>query len=284
MRLSKLENYNASGEQVVCAGFVYFSCAESRSTYILESGKISSQKVISLSSIDSGGEGLSELSDLLQSVGQDELIVVDISCIPRAIMAEILYRISISKKIEINIIFLYAVAGFTEPKKLTTANEAIEPVHQRFSGWSTPETKPTSLVLGLGYEPHKAAGASEYFEPSDQWVFVPSSPVKEFGVKVKENNSSILTDTRRDRLIEYDVTDPEMTFGQLEMVISILLRQSNPILLPFGPKIFFFLCLVHCFGHPELGVWGFSTKTEAISPEVSASDVLVGVLCQFAME
>lgn len=301
MKLQKLENYYISNdEEISCDLLIIYDCQEPRSSNILKKISFSETKLFIIKDTEASQNTLrsstkleykildsTSYSDAIKSelsrVSKPYKIILDISCLPRAVMAEILSIISnIESGHKIEVITLYSLAEFTPPNASSFANESIEPVHKDFAGWSTPETKPTSLILGLGYEPNKAEGASEYFEPCDQWVFIPSSPIPEFLGQVNKNNENLIRKTDEDRKIEYNVTDPEITYGQIELVISSLIRTSNPVLLPFGPKIFFFLCLVQCLTHPELGVWRVTGVEDRISHDVYASAHIIGVRCVFS--
>ena len=301
MKLQKLENYYLSNELVEQFDLVVvYSCLESRSANILNklkdnegkffviadqsncSGSFANIDCENLQVFDAKG-CLQAMQAILVNLDNPYKIAVDISCLPHAAMADILHLISTTESsFQIEVVVLYSLAQFTLPGSLVYANESIEPVHQYFAGWSSPETKPTSLVLGLGYEPNKAEGASEYFEPSDQWVFIPSSPIPAFLNEVHNNNSNLIKKTPQDRTIEYNVADPEVTYGQLALVISSLAKKSNPVLLPFGPKIFFFLCLVQCLAHPEVGVWRVTGVEDRGSQDIVSSEHVIGVRCVFS--
>ncbi|MEB3901160.1 hypothetical protein ODI84_13400 [Pseudomonas putida] len=289
MAVEVLENFQLTvGVVVQCDAFIYFSSSESRSRHFASEYSIErkTEFVLLLSDADDTTQILSEIEKFrayLDSQCQDVRVVLDISCMPREIMAEMLAIIHAVKKIEIELVAVYSLAKFSSPSEEIIINEEIEPVHKRFAGWSSPDTKPTSLILGLGYEPDRAEGASEFFEPSDQWVFVPKSPVLEFFEVVASNNKDLLSEVGKRHVIEYNVLDPSLTFAQLEMVIGLLVEKTNPILLPFGPKIFFFLCLVQCLHHPQLGVWHFSNKNNLKAlQDIYPSGEVVGVRCVFS--
>jgi hypothetical protein len=211
-------------------------------------------------------------------------IALDISCMPRQFMAEVvLHILSLQDFVKFEINFCYSLANFTPPLTAVVPNEAIEPVHSSFSGWPSKQSLPTSLITGLGYEPEKAEGASEYLDPSEQWGFIPISPVEEFLPELEKNNSSLIMRlSGENRVIKYEIDQPSRTFGQLEIVISDLLTRSNPILLPFGPKIFFVLCLIQSFRHPEIGVWHVTGETHEAPVDRCASGVEIGFQVTFA--
>lgn len=284
MAVKVLENYELRpGVIVKCDAFVSFHSAEQRSGYIADNYSVEFSRRFVLSSsrlegIDCELSAIEEFKSYLSGFNDSLTLVLDISCMPREYMAEILALISAIKVKEIELITLYALATFSPPSNESVINEAIEPVHQRFAGWSTPDSRPTSLILGLGYEPDRAEGASEFFEPSDQWVFVPRSPVTEFFDEVYLNNKALLLEVGNRHVIEYDVLDPSLTFAQLEMVVGLLLDKTNPVLLPFGPKIFFFLCLIQCLQHPKIGVWHFSNRSVVgAAHDIGASGEVAGM-------
>lgn len=300
MNLKKLENFTVNFESALkCDLLVTYDCHESRSSNVRKTVAIDADRTFTIigktselfSTLDDQNPDYYRSMDLFLAAFTSQLesseglykVVIDISCIPRKVMAEFLACLVDKTTFEeIELIVLYSLAEFTPPSENELANLSIEPVHKFFAGWSTPETKPTSLILGLGYEPDKAEGASEYFEPSDQWVFIPRSPVPEFLGQVNKNNLNLIQETDENHLIEYNVADPEMTYGQLELVISSLIRTSNPVLLPFGPKIFFFLCLVQCLTHPELGVWQVTSNEDPSQLEIKASGYTIGIRCLFS--
>lgn len=301
MKLDKLENFefsSAAKDAIECDLLVVYLCEESRSSYIRDTNKVKPNRIwlIRDASVDPDQKCIdesatstslvanvkSDISKIITLLPIEAKVVLDISCMPRVVMADILYELTMVRDFgKIEFIILYSLARFTLPVANEDANESIEPVHPGYAGWSAPETKPTSLILGLGYELHKAEGASEYFEPKDQWVFVPHSPIKEFLVQVQKNNINLLEKMDSGRLISYNVDDPELTYGQLELVVGSLLKTSNPVLLPFGPKIFFFLCLVQCVSHPELGVWLVTGSDRDSIGTIDASGIVIGVRCIF---
>lgn len=213
----------------------------------------------------------------------DVSILIDISCMARNVMSNVLSAVlSVFSKTSVRLRVRYTIASYSVPPVDISANEGIEAVHSDFSGWSYADSKPTSLVLGLGYEPFKAEGASEFFEPYDQWVFVPESPVVEYLPKVVENNQELISRSdAENKTIYYKVDDPEMTFGQLEQVVSLLSQSTNPVLMPFGPKILFFLCLIQSLCHPEVGVWHITGSHPEEVGDSSASDYSCGFECVF---
>jgi hypothetical protein len=184
-------------------------------------------------------------------------IVVDVSCMSRPILAEVFRNLFIqASRRELVVTVMYPFAAFTPPPDDIPANEDIRPVHETFAGWPGTSGTSTALIVGLGYERQKAEGACEYFDPTETWVFVPCSPISEYDVAVLDNNKELMARAgRKERKVEYRVDKPERTFGQLVSTISSVRSRSTPLLLPFGPKLFFVISLFASFLYPEIGVW-----------------------------
>ena len=184
-------------------------------------------------------------------------IALDISCMSRPTMAsafQAILKASGRKKIRLDV--LYVLAEYTPPPARLPPNEDIRPVNDWFAGWPTNVTASTSLVVGLGYERDKASGACEYFDASETWVFVPQSPIGDYQTTVEANNEVLLGRARRrDLSANYRVERPTETFGLLASTVSRIVPKMNPVLLPFGPKIFFALSLLVASVYREAGVW-----------------------------
>lgn len=184
-------------------------------------------------------------------------IVVDISSMSRRLMAdlfEVIFDVGSAQDLSVGVI--YSLAKFAPPSAVLPANGDICPVSQRFTGWSSNTELPTSLVVGLGYEQSKAEGACEFFDPNEVWVFSPRSPITEYDLEVDRNNEHLIE--RADSQLNcarYPVDDPARTFGHLLRTSLSLMSRSNPVLLPFGPKIFFVVCLFVAMLIDEVGVW-----------------------------
>jgi len=158
---------------------------------------------------------------------------------------------------------LYVLAEYTPPPTQLPPNEDIRPINDWFAGWPTNATASTSLVVGLGYERDKASGACEYFDASETWVFVPQSAIEDYQAAVEGNNEVLLARARRrDLSATYRVERPTETFGLLASTISRIVPEMNPVLLPFGPKIFFALSLLVASVYREAGVWHVTGDSE----------------------
>lgn len=191
-------------------------------------------------------------------------IAIDISCMSRPTMAAVFQAIlEAGDRRTIRLDVLYVLAEYTPPPTQLPPNEDIRPISDWFAGWPTNATASTSLVVGLGYERDKASGACEYFDASETWVFVPQSSIEDYQTTVEGNNDVLLARARRrDLSTIYRVERPTETFGLLAGTVARIVPKMNPVLLPFGPKIFFAISLLVASVYREVGVWHVTGDSE----------------------
>jgi hypothetical protein len=211
-------------------------------------------------------------------------VLIDVSCMSRPAMAQVFAAISDSAKPKgLSVTVTYSIAEYTSPPTHLPPNEDISPVSEAFAGWPSYPGAVTTLILGVGYEQDKAQGALEYFDPSDYWLFVPRSPIHEYDLAVLQNNENLVASAQRQqRLYDYSVMDPSHTFGVLASVVSGMIGRANPVILPFGPKIFFALSLLVASIYKELGVWHVTGELMASAPDYCASAHSVAFQVEFA--
>jgi hypothetical protein len=204
---------------------------------------------------DFNNEGIrdQELYELLSRITDKSPLAIDISCMSRRLMASLvscIYRLAESKVFKLRI--AYSIAKFKKPSDHMD-NSAIGSVHSMFNGLTVNPFWPRSGIVGLGYEIGKALGAMEYLQLNAEYLWLPISPDEQYSMAVSKHNSELLSE--KARRIEYDVCDPHSTLLDILSLINDLKKKNSPVLLPFGPKIFFFLCLLTSMEHPEAAIW-----------------------------
>lgn len=193
--------------------------------------------------------------------GEKLRIAVDISSFNRTRLATIIECACEGRENlrSICLHFYYSLAAFSAPSEYHKCrNTHVGPVTPAFAGWSDDPMLPPYAVLGLGYEHGKALGAIDHLEVSNALAFIPVSPVPEYLTEVVKANSSLLSAVGMSHSVKYRVHEPTRTFEMLESAVNGLKTEFNPVLLPFGPKIFFVISLLVAKLHPQCSVWRVS--------------------------
>lgn len=187
-------------------------------------------------------------------------VLIDVSSQTRSWIGQLLSACSafaIGRTVEIDIIYVLAKYSASDRDELPMRH--IGPVSAAFAGWSLDPGRPPAAVVGLGYEKGRALGAVEYLQADESWIFIPKSPISEYLRDVRNANDVLLENTPPRRIAEYDVLDPFETFVAVESLVYGLERNSRPILLPFGPKIFSIVSMLVAMKHETASVWRISS-------------------------
>lgn len=187
-------------------------------------------------------------------------LIVDVSSMSRPMIAQIVIGLArMPGDRPLNVRFTYAPAIFTRPHADVAPVTVSEPVIPEFAGWSSSPERPVSAIVGLGYEYHQALGALEFLEPATAWAFVPFGEDKRYDYAVKNANRDIRNFLNAQQISLYRVDRPFEYFLMLECLVYGLLRDSRPILIPFGPKIFALVSMLIAKIHaPNVTVWRVS--------------------------
>jgi len=186
---------------------------------------------------------------------------VDISCFNRFRLGHIVDALRLLPNQEIVVAFRYSIAEFTPPIEDAAPTVTVEPVIPQFSGWTTRPDKPPAAIVGLGYEPNKAIGIIDHLEINNAtWAYYPLGPIPEYYQRVLNANHSLLNIIQADgRCQPYDVSEPAQLFHEMNSLVDTLKPHFNPILIPFGPKVFALVALLVATLHDDVGVWRVSS-------------------------
>lgn len=210
-------------------------------------------------------------------------VCADISSMSRLRIAGLVAAIADLQNVsQVDISFVYSNAKFTQPAKDSAQIEAAGPVLPRFAGWSVEPDKPSSVVLGLGYEYDKAIGALDYIEPAEVWAFYPVSSDERYDIEMLNANRILWPHLQSDHRISYPMARPVDCFFSLESLVYGLVKHSRPVLVPFGPKIFTLNCLlVACAHFPNVAVWRVSSGSNEQPVNREADGTILGVNAVF---
>ncbi|TAM27070.1 MAG: hypothetical protein EPN68_06485 [Rhodanobacter sp.] len=191
---------------------------------------------------------------------------IDVSAIHRTWLAELLYRLHvlIERDVMIRVTLGYRLAKYTKPSTHDAPpNRSVSPVHFELAGWPRSPGMPVHVLVGLGYERGKALGAVEYIQPAQWRLFVPVSPEEKFMAQVQLQNKELLDGTRDGEIFVYNVLDPAGQYVMLHSMLKGMVADTKPVLLPFGPKIFFAISVILGLQFPEVSVWHVSGEEQA---------------------
>lgn len=183
-------------------------------------------------------------------------ILIDLSCLARQHIGALFSAVKhLAKAGPVDLQIAYSLARFVKPPlHWSTTIRRIAPVNNDFAGWTAAPDMPIELVIALGYEKGKAIGAAEYLEPSDTWLFVPTSPEGKYLREVQIQNKELLQE-RQTKQLEYEVLSPVDAYHSLLSLVRGMRNVARPVLLPFGPKVFFGLSLLVAMVIEEAAVW-----------------------------
>lgn len=221
----------------------------------------------------------SVLQNVLDTTEGAIRVRVDISSFTRPRLASIVSSFSeAASGRTITAEFAYTLAAFSPPPKELFPNIHVGPVLPDFAGWWTEPERPIVAIVGVGYEENKALGAVEHVQASQIWLFLPASPVKEYSPELQRANATLFDIIDKKYQYLYHVSQPFDSFARLESLTSGLLRNTNPIIFPFGPKIFALNALLVASIHPEVAVWRVSGAEELINRTSSGMHFGLGVV------
>jgi hypothetical protein len=209
-------------------------------------------------------------------------VIVDISSISRfrlASLLEILSSETTTRSISVD--FVYALAAYTSPVYHTVPNSHVGPVTPAFAGWWTEPDQAISAIVGLGYEEDRALGAVEFLQAAEVWAFIPVSVVHEYSPALLAANEVLLQAVPSERQVHYKVNDPADCYKTIQSLVHGLSLSRNPILLPFGPKLFALCCLLVGTLSPTVPVWRVSAQEQEPAVDRIAEGPVYGLRVLF---
>jgi len=190
-------------------------------------------------------------------------ILIDITVMSRHRLATTLCKCFEHLKKDSTVSIVYSLSNFIPPPDTVTPVRKVCEINNTLRGSLGDLGRPTSLVIGLGYEKGKALGISHYLDSWRDYLLVPTSPIKEFEDHVLANNHDLIVQTPKERVLSYYVDNPYRTYLDLRSLTLSLKGSSRPILVPLGPKILAAICvLIGLEFTPEIAVWRVSSEYE----------------------
>jgi len=171
--------------------------------------------------------------------GAKPSMAIDISSMPRSVMAAVVEWIIQKTDVDVDIDFLYCPADFAMSAAAASRVEQLTagPIDDYFSGAIRPPTLPIALIMGLGLERYRGLGMVELLEPSRTWAFVAQGEDSRFAQVAMQVHDQLLN-ARNSKVVTYDVYSLASTYQALESLCFGLGPRHRIVLAPSGPKIF----------------------------------------------
>lgn len=214
--------------------------------------------------LSSGSDGSAVRHEILRAVYECRSsvmhILVDFTSMTRVWYGTVLSALreyAENSPARVIITFAYSPSQYAEPQD-PGPNLHMGPV-SGFSTLSLPNRK-TALILGLGYEPERALGLTEYVEAAEVYAFVASPALDErFLNAVLANNDQLIKDLGPEHVLTHPFGDLQATAARLaSLVRGLSALDYRVILAPLGPKPFALICFLLATRYPELDVWRVS--------------------------
>ncbi|PZO46790.1 MAG: hypothetical protein DCF16_18565 [Alphaproteobacteria bacterium] len=196
------------------------------------------------------------VAERAQEVGARLSLAVDVSSFTGSHIAYIMEAVGKSLTWLREVSFMYVLSEYV-PAPLKVAPVTISrPASSYFVGDLLDAARPCAVVVGLGYEPGRAIGCLDYFEPAQSRLFVPRGPDARFIADIRRANVDALAAVGPSGAMDYDPLDPLTLVRDLDSVCLGLAQNARVVLVPMGPKIFrVACCLVSMFQSRRYCVW-----------------------------
>jgi hypothetical protein len=189
-------------------------------------------------------------------------VLIDYSSMTRLWYASVLRFFYFNEiKIPVNLYFCYSFAKFQPPSNLQVRNIHVSPI-DGFSNFSIPD-KPTTLIIGMGYEAERAYGLKEYFDAETFLFYNDSTLGKEYSQKVENTNYALINSIPRENVYKYPINNMEFLERTLHGLCKSLISRSRVIIAPCGPKPFTLISLLVSLRLPGVDVWRISAGSNA---------------------
>lgn len=200
-------------------------------------------------------------------------ILIDYTIMPQILYSSLLlYFYNLNLDIQVNLVFSYAQAKFVEPIIDESCHYLFEPLNG-FSNISIP-TKPTALILGLGFEKRKALNLKEYFDAEEVYIFLTEEKTAPlFNLEVKKQNRDILSSVNKSHIIDYPVLDVSYTRKILFDLCQELSKDFRIVVAPCGPKTFSLACSIVAIQLDNIDIWSIKQENGESKQELASGEI-----------
>lgn len=182
-------------------------------------------------------------SDAIESIllkgGETRRVAVDISAMPRVVLARTVLALAGGASSATEVDFFYAPGEFSGSVAAARMSVTLTagPLLPDLEGSLRATSIPIGLVVGLGAEPYRAAGLVELLEPARVWHFFAEGGDPRFTALLEEEWRAS-AGMRAIRGISYPIFSLQETFARLSSLVFSQSRGLRMIIAPSGPKLF----------------------------------------------
>ncbi|TXJ28975.1 MAG: hypothetical protein E6Q24_04675 [Chitinophagaceae bacterium] len=213
------------------------------------------------------------LLSFLSSDFKNEInILVDYSSMSRVWYAEIIRILrdySPTADCSVNVFFSYSFSEFIEPPDEMIFNRYVGPI-PGFYSISVP-SRPSALIIGLGYIESRAFGLAEYFDVDPILFLGESSTRQEFFDKVVANNRRLIDAVDVKNIYYFPVNNLVYTETLLNHLCRDLISKFRVVIAPCGPKPFTLLSLLTSLRLNDVDVWRISAGEHDVPVDKKAN-------------
>ena len=202
-----------------------------------------------------------DIQRILSEINFDSKLTVllDITVMSRSRLSTLINYLFKSLKKGSKLVIKYSISDFVPPPSDFSPVRKIGEISESFIGSIGDPSLPVSLILGLGYEKNKALGVYHYIDTSLTYCLLPEGPIIDFNKSIMENNTELLSLIDKEKQVTYSVSHPYSTYLDTKSLILSLKKDSRPLLIPLGPKIFAAICAI-LGSELNLPVWRVSSN------------------------
>lgn len=248
-----------------------------------------------LTSYHASDWALSDLKEALRtadaawSSGAASKVAIDISSMPREIIGRVVQWLSEAvDRQPLDVHFIYCPGEFGASARAATVVSPMSagPISPFYAGLLRAPSIPIGLVVGLGLEPHRAAGVIELLEPARTWLFSAAMGDHRFEKASADLHSSILGSTSPHDAFAYDVRSLMETYSMLESLAFGVSLNYRLIFAPSGPKLFALACLLIGAERDaeRPAVWRVGSTKKPIPMDVEEAGEVCAAVVRFGTE
>ena len=110
-------------------------------------------------------------------------------------------------------------------------------------------SKPTALIIGMGNEPNRIEGLTEYFDAVPYLFYSDKSYNYEYSNEIESLNKSIIKGTNLDYIFKFPIYDLGYLNFMLSSLCEALLRDFRVVIAPCGPKPFALIAMINALNY-----------------------------------